>query len=83
MSFTIANWTCLSSALNQGQETITPYGGSPTVVNAPNAANLTGTTLASGILNSSLTSVGTLGSLTVTGNGTFGNVYANSGIIGA
>jgi hypothetical protein len=37
MSFTIANWTCLSSSLNQGQETITPYGGSPTVVNAPNA----------------------------------------------
>lgn len=27
----------MSPALNQGQETITPYGGSPTVVNAPNA----------------------------------------------
>lgn len=36
MSFTIANWTCLSSSLNQGQETITPFGGSPTVENAPN-----------------------------------------------
>jgi hypothetical protein len=36
MAFTIANWTCISSALNQGQETVTPYGGSPTVLNAPN-----------------------------------------------
>lgn len=36
MSFTIANWTCISSSLNQGQETITPFGGSPTVENAPN-----------------------------------------------
>lgn len=37
MAFTIKNWACISSSLNQGQETITPYGGSPTVVNAPNA----------------------------------------------
>jgi hypothetical protein len=36
MSFTIANWTCVSSSLNQGQETVTPFGGSPTVLNAPN-----------------------------------------------
>lgn len=36
MAFTIANWTCLSSSLNQGQETVTPFGGSPTVLNAPN-----------------------------------------------
>ncbi len=36
MAFTIANWTCISSSLNQGQETITPFGGSPTVENAPN-----------------------------------------------
>ena len=48
-----------------------------------NAANLSGTTLASGITTSSLTSVGTLGNLSVTGNITSGNVYANSGIIGA
>jgi hypothetical protein len=53
------------------------------VVIAANAANLTGTTLASSIVNSSLTSVGTLTSLAVTGNGTFGNVYANAGTIGA
>jgi hypothetical protein len=36
MAFTLANWACISSSLNQGQETITPYGGSPTVENAPN-----------------------------------------------
>ncbi len=48
-----------------------------------NAANLTGTTLSSTVVNSSLTSVGTLGSLAVTGNATAGNVYANSGTIGA
>jgi hypothetical protein len=36
MAFTIANWACVSSSLNQGQETITPFGGSPTVENAPN-----------------------------------------------
>jgi hypothetical protein len=38
-----------------------------------NAANLTGTTLSSTVVNSSLTSVGTLGSLSVTGNATAGN----------
>ena len=36
MAFTIANWCCVSASLNQGQETVTPYGGSPTVLNAPN-----------------------------------------------
>lgn len=36
MAFTIANWTCVSSSLNQGQETVTPFGGTPTVLNAPN-----------------------------------------------
>jgi hypothetical protein len=36
MTFTNANWTCISASLNQGQETVTPYGGSPTVLNAPN-----------------------------------------------
>jgi len=36
MTFTIANWACISSSLNQGQETVTPYGGSPTVLNAQN-----------------------------------------------
>src|SRR5690242_19289317 len=36
MAFTISNWACISSSLNQGQETVTPFGGSPTVENAPN-----------------------------------------------
>lgn len=36
MAFTLANWTCISSSLNQGQETVTPFGGSSTVLNAPN-----------------------------------------------
>ena len=36
MSFTISNWTCLSASLNQGQQTVTPFGGSPTVINSPN-----------------------------------------------
>lgn len=34
--FSIANWACISSSLNQGQETVTPYGGSPTVENSLN-----------------------------------------------
>lgn len=36
MAFTLSNWCCISEGLNQGQETITPFGGSPTVENAPN-----------------------------------------------
>jgi hypothetical protein len=52
----------------QGQLTATSN-----VVSAANAANLTGTTLASGITTSSLTTVGTLGSLSVTANITSGN----------
>ena len=36
MAFTIANWTCISASLNQGQETVTPFGGSPTVLNSQN-----------------------------------------------
>jgi hypothetical protein len=36
MSFTLNNWAEISVSLNQGQETITPYGGSATVENAPN-----------------------------------------------
>ena len=48
-----------------------------------NAANLTGTTLNATIVNSSLTSVGTLGNLSVTYDITSGNVYANSGTVKA
>lgn len=36
MAYTDANWTCVSSSLNEGQITVTPFGGSPTVLNAPN-----------------------------------------------
>lgn len=36
MTFTIANWGCQQPSLNAGQETITPYGGSPTVENTCN-----------------------------------------------
>jgi hypothetical protein len=36
MTFTIANWACISESLNQGQETVVPFGGSSTVLNAPN-----------------------------------------------
>ena len=36
MAYTDANWTCVSSSLNEGQLTVTPFGGSPTVLNAPN-----------------------------------------------
>lgn len=36
MAFTIANWACVSTSLNQGQETVVPFGGSATVLNAPN-----------------------------------------------
>lgn len=36
MSYTNANWACVSGSLNQGQLTVTPFGGSPTVENAQN-----------------------------------------------
>lgn len=36
MAFTIANWGCQQPSMNAGQETITPYGGSPTVENTCN-----------------------------------------------
>jgi hypothetical protein len=37
MAYTDANFACISSSLNQGQLTVTPFGGSPTVENAPNS----------------------------------------------
>jgi len=36
MAFTIANWGCQQPSMNAGQETVTPFGGSPTVVNTIN-----------------------------------------------
>ena len=58
----------------QGQLT----AASNTVIQA-NAANLSGTVLKSSVVTSSLTSVGTLGNLTVTGNATVGNLISASG----
>ena len=52
------------------------------IITTVNANTLTGTTLSSNVVNSSLTSVGTLGSLSVTGNATAGNLLA-SGLISA
>jgi hypothetical protein len=45
-----------------------------------NAANLTGTTLSATVVNSSLTSVGTLTSLAVTGNANVGNIGGTNGV---
>ena len=36
MAFTIANWTCVSSSLSQGQEVVNVYGVGNTTLNAPN-----------------------------------------------
>ena len=52
------------------------------VVIQANAANLSGTTLNSNVVNSNLTSVGTLANLDVTGNITSANsIFANAGTI--
>ena len=59
----------------QGQIT----SASNTVIQA-NAANLSGTTLKSTVVNSSLTSVGTLSTLTVSGNANVGNIGATNGV---
>jgi hypothetical protein len=88
--FNIANTTVTAGAYGNGDYNATfsvnsqgQLTAAANVAITANAANLTGTTLASTIVNSSLTSVGTLGNLAVTGNITSGNVYANTGTIGA
>ena len=48
------------------------------VVIGANAANLTGTTLASSVVTSSLTTVGQLGTLSVSGNANVGNIGATT-----
>jgi len=88
--FSIANTTVTAGSYGNGDRVATftvnsqgQLSAASNVAITANAANLTGTTLNSTIVNSSLTSVGTLGSLSVTANITAGNVYANSGTIGA
>ena len=68
-----ADGTSGQALLTNGSGTLS--FGAPTV----GAANLTGNTLASGVTASSLTSVGTLGSLSVTGTCTVGNLAVPSG----
>ena len=36
MAFTLANWTCVSASLNQGQEVVNVYGVGNVTLNAPN-----------------------------------------------
>ena len=88
--FSITNTTVTPAAYGNGDYnatfTVNQQGQLTAAANVAitaNAANLTGTTLGATIVNSSLTSVGTLTSLAVTGNTTSGNVYANAGTIGA
>jgi len=88
--FSIANTAVTSGTYGDGdnaaQFTVNSQGQLTAAANiaiTANAANLTGTTLNGNIITSSLTTVGTLGNLSVTGNTLSGNVYANAGTVGA
>jgi len=88
--FSISNTTVTANTYGDGDQvasfTVNEQGqltAASNVYITANAANLSGNTLASNIVTSSLTTVGTLGNLAVTGNITGGNIYANSGTIGA
>jgi hypothetical protein len=83
--FSIANTTVTAGAYGNGDynATFTVNGqgqlsAAANVAITANAANLTGTVLNAGVVTSSLTSVGTLGSLAVTGTTTSGN-FATAG----
>jgi hypothetical protein len=84
--FSISNTSVTSGSYGSGDAVATfivnPQGqltaASNTAITA-NAANLTGTTLNATIVTSSLTSVGTLGNLTVSGNISAGNISAGAG----
>jgi len=79
--FKIANTTVSAGSYGNGDRVATftvngqgQLSAASNVAITANAANLTGTTLSSTVVTSSLTSVGTLGSLSVTGNVSAGNV---------
>ena len=79
--FSITNTTVTAGSYGNGDRltsfTVNQQGqltAAANVVITANAANLTGTTLNSSVVTSSLTTVGTLDSLTVTGNASAGNL---------
>jgi len=83
--FSISNTTVTAGAYGNGDYvatfTVNAQGQLTAAANTAitaNAANLSGTTLNANIVNSSLTSVGTLGSLSVSGNASAGNVNAGN-----
>ena len=88
--FSIANTTVTAGSYGNGDSVATftvngqgQLSAAANVAITANAANLTGSSLASSITTSNLTSFGAVTGMSVTGNITAGNVYANAGTIGA